>query len=120
MDPRNANALITSPSVRASASSPGRDVEQRVRTASSASDSSIEGTAPSRRTTAVTDPAPTGSSNCRSIRHASACDHVTEASVSLITYAALHPFRTNDVLLDQATAVSTDTGFSPLADSKSP
>src|SRR5262249_11175841 len=98
------NALITSPSVRASTSAPAREVEQRVRTASSASDSSIESTAPSRRTTPATDPAPTGSSNCRSIRQASACDHVTEASVSLLTQAASHSFRTNDVLLDVAAA----------------
>ncbi len=79
------------------ASSPGRDVVRRLRTASSASDSSIESTAPSRRTTPAADSEPTGSSSCRSIRQASACAQVTETSVDVLMAAASHSHRTNGV-----------------------
>jgi len=73
--------LITDPSASAVASSPGRDAWLRVLTASSARDSSIDSTAPSRRTTSAADSDPTGSSRCRPIRQASACLHVTFASI---------------------------------------
>ena len=82
--PSESESLTTAPSAKALVSSPGRDVVRRVRTASSASDSSIESTAPSRRTTPATDSDPTGSSSCLSSRQASACSHVTETLVEVL------------------------------------
>ena len=62
--PRNAVALMTSPST--SARPPARP-------AATSCASSIDSTAPSRRTTPATDSAPTGSSKCRSSRKAGVC-----------------------------------------------
>ena len=95
--PAERERLDDLPSASAFASSPGRDVVRRVRTASSASDSSIDSTAPSRRTTSATDSDPTGSSSCRSIRQASACAHVTDASLDVFMPAASQTFRTKGV-----------------------
>jgi hypothetical protein len=82
MDARNANVLITVPSVSALVISPDCDDARRGRTASSAKDSSLARTAPSRRETSSTHSDPLGSSRCRSNRQACACLHVTEGSVA--------------------------------------
>src|SRR6476620_2303288 len=89
---------MTVPSATALASSPDRDLVQRVLTASSARDSSIDSTAPSRRTTRATGSDPTGSSQCRSNRQASAWLQVTEQSAAIPMSPASHRFRTTGVL----------------------
>src|SRR5947209_16466717 len=69
------------PSDSARLTSPGCDFSRRTRTASSADDATCAWTPQRRRTTPATGTLPTGSSSCRSIRHASACRQLIFSAV---------------------------------------